>query len=243
MKNKIFTWPNAVTLLSLACGIAALVFALSAGGRLNLAFWFVLAAAVFDFADGLVARLTRQYSDIGVQLDSLADMVSFGVVPSAVLWVVWRDSLAIWVVPAWVSVVLGCLVFSVALASALRLAKFNVDGLQKSEFLGLPTPAAGLAVAAVGWMVYNGEIVLQQEIIVLSALIISALLLLFPLRMFSLKFDGFGWHGNEVRYLFLIAAAALVAIFHIGGIALSVALYIVVSAARHAWFLWLARLK
>lgn len=240
MKNKMFTWPNLVTLLNLACGCAALVFVLSAGGRLNLAFWFVLAAAVCDFADGMVARLTRQYSDLGAQLDSLADMVSFGVVPSAVLWVVWRDSLPLWVIPQWLSVALGCLIFVLALASALRLARFNTDAGQQSEFRGLPTPASALAVAALGWMVYRGDIMVPQEVVVAVSVCLAGLLIC-PLRMFSLKFAGFGWRGNELRYAFLASAAVFVGVFRVGGVALSVCLYIIVSAVRHAWIWWADR--
>ena len=240
MKNRIFTLPNIITLCNLACGCAATVFALSTGGRLNIAFWFIAAGAVCDFCDGLVARLTGRYSPLGEELDSLADMVTFGVAPSAVLFTVYRYSLSLWSVPEWIGDALGWCVFAVALFAALRLAIFNLDWSQAGEFKGLPTPAAALAIAALGWMWYMGDMSAPREIIVVFVALVCWLLIS-PIRMFSLKFKGFGWHGNELRYLFLIVATALVAVFGIAGVPLAVALYIVVSTVR--WVYLLSREK
>ncbi len=236
MKIRMFTLPNFITLANLACGCAAIVIALSAGGRLNVAFWFLVAAAVCDFADGFTARLTGQYSEIGVELDSLADMVSFGVAPSAVLWVMYRDSLPLWSgAPMPLYDVLGGLVFSVALFSALRLAKFNVDKTQSYEFSGLPTPAAALAIAAMGWTWYVGEFTMPREVIVAFAALVSWLLIC-PVKMFSLKFRQFGFKGNELKYCFLAASLLLVGIFGIGGVAFAVGLYVLTSAVRHFYY-------
>ncbi len=236
MKIRMFTLPNIITLANLACGCAAVVIALSAGGRLNVAFWLLVAAAVCDFADGFTARLTKQYSEIGVQLDSLADMVSFGVAPSAVLWVMYRDSLPAWSgAPTALYDALGCLVFSVALFSALRLARFNVDKTQTYEFSGLPTPAAALAIAAMGWTWYTGEFTMPREVILAFAALTSWLLIC-PVRMFSLKFSRYGFKGNEIRYGFLAASLVLVAIFGIGGVALAVGLYVSTGIVRHFYY-------
>jgi CDP-diacylglycerol--serine O-phosphatidyltransferase len=233
-KIKMFTLPNFVTLANLACGCAAIMFACGYGHQTNVAFWFIAAAAVFDFLDGFTARLTGQYSALGVQLDSLADMVSFGVAPSVVLFEVYESSVsAWWNISAPLSDGLGWLVFVVALFSALRLAKFNIDDTQKSEFVGLPVPANALLIAGLGWMVYSlSEFNVPREVWLALAAVMSYLLIC-PLRMFSLKFNGFGWRGNELRYIFLALCAVLVAVFGIGGIPASIALYIATSAVRH----------
>lgn len=234
MKIRIFTLPNIITLANAACGCAACVSALSVGGRLNVAFWLIAAAALADFADGLVARLTGQYSEVGAQLDSLADMVSFGVAPSAILFAVYRDSTSLWLGPGALADSLGWLLFVVALFAALRLAKFNVDKTQTSEFSGLPTPAAALAVASLGWMWYEGQLTLHREIIVVSAAAVCYLLIC-PVRMFSLKFSRFDWRGNELRYCFLASSIALVATFGVGGVAMSVGLYVIISTVRYIY--------
>ncbi|MDR1671562.1 MAG: CDP-diacylglycerol--serine O-phosphatidyltransferase [Alistipes sp.] len=226
MTNKLLTIPNVVTLANLACGCAATVAALD--GRFETVFWLLVAAAVFDFGDGAVARLTGQYSAVGRELDSLADLVSFGVAPSAVMFAAWEGAPRLW---AGLPVESGWAVFAVALFSALRLAKFNVDEGQKEEFTGLPTPAAGLAIASLGWMVSRGMIDPPREVILILVAVVS-LLLVCPLRMFSLKFKTLGWRGNELRWLFLACAAACVATMRAGGVAAAVGIYIVASAVR-----------
>ncbi len=220
MKNKLFTLPNLVTLCNLACGCAAIVFALD--GRPDVVFWLVAAAAVLDFADGAVARLTGQYSEIGVQLDSLADMVSFGVAPSMVLFSLFARS------PETLPAALGFSVFAVALFSALRLAKFNVDPDQKEEFTGLPTPAAALALTALT-AIWSGSLRVTIIILVIG----TCWLLISPIRMFSLKFKNFEWRGNELRYTFLAVSAVLIATLGIGGVAACIGLYIAMSTVRH----------
>jgi CDP-diacylglycerol--serine O-phosphatidyltransferase len=189
---------------------------------------------VLDFADGAVARLTGQYSEVGKQLDSLADLVSFGVAPSAVLFVVCSHSYPLWEgAPIELYHTLRWGVFAVALFSALRLARFNVDEEQREEFTGLPTPAAGLAIVALGSMWIQGDTRLPQELSWLVAGVVSWLLVS-PVRMFSLKFRHLSWLGNELRWGFLAAAVVLVATLGVGGVAASVALYTVASVVRNA---------
>ncbi len=201
-----FTIPNIVSLANLACGCFAAAAAMR--GELHAAFWLVAAAAVFDFLDGLAARLTRQYSDIGRELDSLCDVVSFGVAPAAVLGIMGGGFWAIFLV----------------LFSALRLAKFNVDTSQKDSFVGLPTPACALLVCSLGASVVLPGWTVYALIGVLCVLLVC------PLRMFSLKFAGFGWRGNGLRYCFLAAAAVAVAVFGIPGVAIAIGGYVAVSA-------------
>ncbi len=235
MQNKLFTLPNLLTLAGLACGCAAVVFALTGEGRLDLVFLLVAAAAVFDFLDGLAARLTRQYSEVGKQLDSLADMVSFGVAPSAALYTIYTQAPALWAgAPARLLDALGWGVFAVALFSALRLARFNVDEDQREEFTGLPTPAAALAITALGLMWSNGSFAgVPREAILLGSAAVSCLLVC-ELRMFSLKFKGWGWRENALRYLFIVASAALVVMLGVAGVAAAIGLYIVASVVRAA---------
>ena len=141
MKIKLFTIPNFITLANLLCGCGSILSSLVLGD-FKLAFAFVVASAVCDFFDGFTARLLKQYSDIGVQLDSLADMVSFGVAPSAAMYAFAAQSGAtLFTLPSWVVTTLVFVPFIMAAFSALRLAKFNIDDTQHERFSGLPTPA------------------------------------------------------------------------------------------------------
>ncbi len=233
MKIKLFTMPNLVTLANLACGCGALVVALGSGGRLGVAFGLIALGAVCDLVDGALARATHNFSPLGVELDSLADVVTFGVAPSAVLWVMFRNA-GSFVEEASGALYdsFGWLTFAVALFAALRLARFNVDKTQGTEFVGLPTPATALAIAALGWSVYYGKVEVSREVI----LIITALLcwlMVAPVRMFSLKTHSWRWRGNERRWILAVATGALMVEFGIVGITLAVALYVLMNVARH----------
>jgi CDP-diacylglycerol--serine O-phosphatidyltransferase len=239
MKIKLFTLPNILTLANLACGCAAIVSALSWGwsgyAGYNTFFGLIAAAAVFDFLDGAAARLTGQYSEVGKQLDSLADVVSFGVAPSVALFAVYlRSEPLIENAPAILYEVLGYAVFAVALFSALRLAKFNVDETQQEEFAGLPTPAAALAIAGLHWITYNGTEILAHSEAILILVAFVSWLLISPIRMFSLKFKSLGWRGNGLQYTFLASSVVLIVVFGIGGVSASVGLYIILSTVLHS---------
>ncbi len=230
-KIRLFTIPNLVTLCNLLCGSMAAVMALT-GSDLKLAFWLVVAAAVCDFLDGLTARLLNSYSGIGVELDSLADMVSFGFAPAAILYALYARSAFHFTVSEWLQTAGVAVLFLVTAFSALRLAKFNVDDEQHTEFTGLPTPACALFFAALGWLTAETTLYLSREVLLALALSF-ALLLIAPIRMFSFKFTGFGWRGNGVRYLFLLVTAALLLTLGIGSLPLIILLYILLSALRH----------
>ena len=228
MKIRFFTLPKRLTLSNLLCGAFAALSAL-VYGSLEWAFWFVVLAAVFDFCDGFAARLLRQSSPIGVQLDSLADMISFGFVPAAVVYVMTTRSMGeeqflLHCVYAFVS-------FAMAAFSALRLAKFNIDESQHEEFCGLPTPANALFFVSLGMISartgfdFGG----QMLIWIVPAM---AWLLISPVRMFSLKFRGFGWRGNAIRYLFLTLCVVMIAVLRLYSIPAIVILYILISAIR-----------
>lgn len=229
MKIKFFTLPNLLTLSNLLCGAFATVAALSYG-NLTLAFGLIVLAAVFDFLDGFAARLLHQSSPIGLQLDSLADDITFGLTPSAVLFVLY-GRMAPQVLPeaAWVPYV----VFVFAAFAALRLARFNIDDTQRGEFLGLPSPAAALFCASLGWLAERYGVLFSRETTLVVALGM-AILMVAGVRMFALKFHGFGWRGNEIRYGFLLLSLILLIV--LGGVAvpLIILLYIVISLVRNA---------
>jgi len=228
MKIKMFTIPNLLTLCNLVCGTLALLFALE-GKPLSVSFFLIVAAALFDFTDGAAARLLGQYSKLGVQLDSLADMVSFGAAPSAAALVMYRNAGSCCGAPD----ALGYAVIIIAAFSALRLAKFNVDPDQSDEFTGLPTPACALFFAGLGYASAKSGIVPQRETL-LALSIVMAVLLICPVRMFSLKFHNLSWRDNALRYCFIAVSAALLAAFGPGAVPAVIALYIAVSTVRFA---------
>lgn len=227
MRIRLFTIPNLLTLMNLLCGSFAVVAALMYND-LTLAFWLIVAGIVFDFFDGFVARLLHSSSAIGVQLDSLADVITSGLAPAAVLWQVCLQTEPCWLPEGWK---LGYGVFVLAAFSALRLAKFNIDETQTVEFCGLPTPAGSLLCASLGMLWQQGMLALSSDGVLLVA-VLTSLLLVSPIRMFALKFHGFGWRGNEVRYLFLLASIVLIIILRTYAIPVIIVLYIVVSAVR-----------
>lgn len=225
MKIRLFTIPNILTLLNLLCGANAVLHAL-VFSDLTGAFWWIVAAAAFDFSDGFVARLLKKSSPIGVQLDSLADDISFGFAPAAVLYALYMR-----MPETWLGNNLGFIVFVISAFAALRLAKFNIDDTQHTEFCGLPTPAATLLCASVGMLAEVRGWVVSREMIVLLAVVV-ALLMVLPIRMFALKFSGFGWRGNEVRYLFLAFCVVAIAVLRPCSIPVIIVLYILISTAR-----------
>lgn len=229
MKIKLFTIPNLLTLANLLCGSVAAVAAL-VWGELTLAFGLVVLAAVFDFFDGFVARLLHQSSPIGLQLDSLADDVSFGFAPAAVMFALYGQMSGVWLPDGEA----GLVVFLFTACGALRLARFNIDDTQRTEFCGLPSPAAGLFCASLGLLHAEGMLSLPYEAVLLAAAA-TAWLMISPIRMFALKFHGFGWTGNRLRYLFLGACVVLILTLGAYAIPAIFVLYVVVSLVR--WLL------
>jgi CDP-diacylglycerol--serine O-phosphatidyltransferase len=227
MKLRLFTLPNAVTCLNLVAGCVAVerAFAFDFAG----AFLFVAIAAVLDFLDGFAARLLKSYSEVGKQLDSLADAVSFGAAPAFALFNLLRSG--------------GFtgpevyLVFVVAAFSALRLAKFNLDRRQSDGFIGLPTPANALLIVSLVFQAGRAESgplsgLLDTPWTLIGLSVVLSLLLVGEIPMFSLKFKTFGWRGNAIRYLFLAASLALLLIFRIAAVPMIVGGYIAFSLIR-----------
>lgn len=232
MQIRLFTIPNMLTLGNLLCGAAAVV-ALLSHSDYELAFWLMIASAVFDFFDGFAARLLKSSSPLGVQLDSLADMVSFGLVPSIALFTIYPALPQMTAMPEAVAEILRYLTFIVVAFSALRLAKFNIDDTQHTEFCGLPTPANGLFCLSLAMLSAAGDIALWREIVLVVA-VVMAFLLISPVRMFALKFKGFGWKGNQIRYIFLLACVLIILLLTRYAIVAIILLYIAISFVRWA---------
>lgn len=211
--------PNFITSLNLFAGSLAVFFAFQ--GKYDLTLWAILIAGLFDFMDGFAARLLNAYSPMGKELDSLADVISFGLAPGALAYSMLEASQ--W--PYWVSFA-G---FIIPVFSALRLAKFNIDESQSSSFRGLPTPSnaifwAGLSYSFSGFMIQNPTITLLS-IFVLSYLLVS------QIPMFALKFSSAGWVNNKMQYLFLTGSIALLILLGWGAFAPIIAWYILGSIA------------
>ncbi len=230
MKIRLFTVPNMLTLANLLAGCAAIVFTLQYHAY-ETAFWLIIAAAVFDFLDGFAARLLKQTSPLGVQLDSLADDVTFGLAPAVVMYDLYIYSTSYYGLDPEVMGWLKWGVLIIAAFSVLRLAKFNIDTTQSAEFEGLPTPANALMLMSLAVLAETGKVMLHQEAILLISLAAS-LLLISPIRMFALKFKSFGIKGNELRYGFIVAAIALIIFVPAYSLLAIIVLYIALSTLR-----------
>ena len=193
--------PNTITSMNLLSGIMGVIFTLE--GRLEWALPLMVLAAAFDFCDGLAARLLDAHSPIGGELDSLADLVSFGVLPSLMLYIV---------MPADVPAFLRYIPLFVAAMSAVRLAKFNVDDRQTLDFLGLPTPSCAMVCGSLATFLFKaGGIPAGTEVWILDAIaVVLGLLLVSEIPMFGMKIKKGHRLLDTKRTAFLILAAACV---------------------------------
>ena len=233
--------PNALTCLNLLCGCLALTVIFN--GELVTGAYLVGAAAVADFFDGLLARALRVSSPIGKDLDSLADMVSFGVVPGAIMMELLLQSLgqqffdadkfSPFAMPGGFGLLLPFAGFVITIFSALRLAKFNNDTRQTTSFIGLPTPACTLVVASLPLILASNEFGLHALILnpwlLLGLTVVLSGLLVAELPLFALKFKNLRWRGNRRRLIFVGLALGLVGWLRAAGVPLAVLLYVLLS--------------
>lgn len=218
--------PNTITCCNLISGCIATYWAFE--GDYQLALLFIVIGAVFDFFDGMSARLLGVSSPIGKELDSLADDVTFGFAPSAIVFSFLSSLTANSQLP------LAFLAFIMAAFSALRLAKFNLDERQAMGFIGLPTPANALFWGSL--IVGLGDsiaILPYAEYMILAGILISSWLLVSEIPMFALKFKTWGWQGNEVKYIFLLTCIPLLLLLNVSGLAAIIAWYVILSAINH----------
>ena len=219
--------PNTLTSCNLFSGCIASYMAFHADYRMALL--FIVIGAAFDFMDGMAARLLRVISPIGKELDSLADDITFGLAPAAIVFSLFHEVHY----PAFMEPVESLMpytAFIIAVFSGLRLAKFNIDERQKSSFIGMPTPAnalfwASLAVGQHGFLTSGSFNAIYLFILVM----ITSLLLVAEIPMFSLKFKDLSLSRNKVSYLFLIVCIPLFIIFQLSGFAAAIAWYVMLS--------------
>lgn len=219
--------PNTLTSCNLFSGCVASYMAFQSNYR--FAFLFIVIGAVFDFFDGMTARMLHVSSPIGKELDSLADDVTFGVAPSAIAFSLFHEVHY----PGFLSPlsdILPYAAFLIAVFSALRLAKFNLDSRQTSSFIGMPTPANALfwgSLAAGEHAFLTSDTFNAAYLLVL--VIVLSLLLVSELPMFSLKFKDLAWKHNKTSYIFLLVSIPLILVFRLSGFAAVIVWYILLS--------------
>ncbi len=229
--------PNMITSCNLLCG--AFAFFLAVHGMINVAAWLIFAGAVFDFFDGFAARLLKSYSDIGKELDSLADLITFGLAPSAI----YSSYIKFFLTGSFNTpfihlnaLQMGWVLapFLLAVFAALRLAKFNIDTRQSETFLGLTTTATGVFTASLGYMIYENPEYFNwlRPSFVMSLILFFCVMLVSEVPMFSMKFKNIRWKGNEDRFVLLIMSIVCVVLLGPGGIAPVILYYILFSLVR-----------
>jgi len=241
--TSIFFWvPNALTAFNLVCGSLAVFYAVD--GYLGMASLLILAAAVFDFMDGFAARLLKAYSPIGKELDSLADMVSFGLAPAAIVFTMMEFTLfrknqpiqdihADW--SQWIALY-TCLLIPVA--GAFRLAKFNTDDRQSEQFLGMPIPANAIFFASLGLILEWGTnevipTIILNKFVLLSCIFICSFLMVSELPMFSMKFKNLHLKENAIRFLFLGTTVLMLIFLQLYALPLIITWYVLLSAITY----------
>ena len=232
--------PNTITCLNLISGCIATMWAFD--GNYRMALLFIIIGAVFDFFDGMSARLLHVSSPIGKELDSLADVITFGFAPSAMIFS-YLSTLCVVIDLTLITfdTVIPFLAFIMAAFSALRLAKFNLDERQSMGFIGLPTPANALFWGSliVGMYDYTPELVTWSYtdrlayspliMLLICGILISSFLLIAEIPMFALKFKTWGWKGNEIKYIFLLTCIPMLLLLGIFAFAAIIAWYVILS--------------
>ncbi len=223
--------PNLITLINLFCGINASILWLN--DDQNLALYFIIIAALADFLDGFVARMLKVSSEVGKQLDSLCDLVSFGVFPSIIIYQILannhpiEEGINIYAVPA----------FIIAMGAAYRLAKFNLDYRQTEDFIGLNTPSMTIFVLGLYFIIDQNTFGLQS--ILLNNFVLYGIcgLLVFlmnaEISLFGLKVKNFGWKGNELKIIVLTVSIALIATIGFQSLSFIILFYIILSVLFH----------
>lgn len=235
--------PNTITLLNLLCGSIATVFAVQ--GNLVMAAIFVALGIFFDFFDGLAARILNVKSELGLQLDSLADMVTSGVVPGIIMFQLFRKALPKYDATSvdweagqnlleWNFPVLALVGLFVTLASGYRLAKFNIDERQTDSFIGLPTPANALLIISLPLiLIYQPQpeffAIIQNPWFLVALTLFSCFMLNAEVPLFALKFANWSFAENKLRYFFLLFCLVLLIFLQFAAIPIIIVSYVVLS--------------
>jgi len=205
--------------MNLLSGVGGIVAALN--GFWNVAFWLMIAGAGFDFFDGMVARLLKVSGELGKQLDSLSDLITFGVLPSIMMYKLLLESNLPYPYFTIFDVrVIPLLAFLIAAFSSLRLAKFNIDERQTSSFIGLPTPANALFIGALSYATHSIchcnplHTIIASPFFLIPLVFLSSYILVAELPLFALKFKNLKWNDNKIRYIFIILSITLLIVFY-----------------------------
>ena len=233
--------PNSITLLNLLAGLFALIHAFN--GNYNEAFSLVCLGVFFDFWDGFFARIWKVQSQIGLQLDSLADMVTSGVVPGLVMYKMLADiqenqSQYNLTEETYYMGIVPYLGFLITLASCYRLAKFNVDARQTDSFIGLPTPANALLIMSIPMIQFHSEFellvdFLSNPFVLVGVTVLSSYLLNAEISLFSLKVKSFSWEKYKMQVVFMIISIILIAILEFIAIPIIILLYVILSVVNN----------
>lgn len=219
--------PNLLTLANLLSGCAGVVAV--AEGNVELGSYFIWIAALFDFFDGLTARALNAFSSIGGELDSLADMVSFGFLPSFIMYALLKAALPddmLW---------LSYVAFLIAACSAVRLAVFNIDTRQTQSFIGLPTPASALLISALPLSSRNFVIeLLNIPTFLLILTLLDAYMMVAKVELFAFKFKNFTWSQNKLKYIFILVSLVLVFVLNTIAIPVIIILYVIFSVVQNS---------
>jgi CDP-diacylglycerol--serine O-phosphatidyltransferase len=225
--------PNALTCGNLLCGCFGILLTLK--GDLVTASYLIGIALVCDWLDGFLARILNAMSPIGKELDSLADMVTFGVLPAFMMLNLLENSCSGYCTTGLLGFHKPYIAFSLAVFSALRLAKFNIDTRQSTSFIGVPTPANGMVVASLPLIAafqpeFKDYVINYNGLIAYT--IIMSYLLVAELPLFALKFKQFDWKSNQIKYLFLIGSVILLVLLKFVAIPVIILVYILISIAN-----------
>lgn len=212
--------PNAITCANLFSGCIGIVYAFN--GALETAAYFVLLSGIFDFFDGFAARLLHVKSDIGKELDSLADVISFGFLPGVVMFQLLSQS-------DFSSPYLPYFGFVITAFSALRLAKFNIDTRQTEDFIGLNTPMNTLFIVSLPFIQKDYPEIIGSAPLLVGLILLVSWLLVSEIKIFSLKFSSTSWAQNKIKYIFLILSVLLVAVLKFAAVPLILVMYIGLS--------------
>jgi CDP-diacylglycerol--serine O-phosphatidyltransferase len=218
--------PNAITCANLFSGCIGIVFAFH--DNLQIAAYFVVLSGVFDFFDGMVARWLNIKSAIGKELDSLADMVSFGFLPGVVMFQLLSKTDPI----CFGTPLLAYLGFIITIFSALRLAKFNIDTRQTEEFIGLNTPMNTLFIVSLPFIAVDYPEIIGSTLVLLAIILVNSYLLISEIKIFSLKLSDKSWKASKFKYIFLLLSIALIAVLKFTAVPFILLLYIGLSVVH-----------
>ncbi|WP_166335022.1 CDP-alcohol phosphatidyltransferase family protein [Sphingobacterium chungjuense] len=212
--------PNTITLFNLLSGCVGISFAFQ--GRFDWVLYCLIACGIFDFLDGTAARLLHVRSDIGKELDSLADVISFGFLPGTILFMMLQETTS--------SAYLPYAGYIVTAFSALRLAKFNVDTRQSTDFIGVNTPMNSFVIISLPFIAQRFPAIFGNSYFLVAIILLSSYLLVSEIKLFSMKLSNLSWASNRYKYLFLLSSVLLIVLFQYLALPLILLAYILFSS-------------